>query len=118
VQDRHIGLTSAQVQGFVDDGFVKIENAFSSDLARQCRDELWADIGLSPNEPERWTRAVIGSDPSFRLPSLRPRTRNAFAEPTINLRARAVGLRPQALEPFRSAFRRQSHPAMMAGMSI
>src|SRR5690606_1514754 len=24
------------------------KNAFSVDLAKQCRDELWADIGLSP----------------------------------------------------------------------
>lgn len=68
MQDRQFGLTSAQVQGFVDDGFVNIENAFSSDLARQCRDELWADIGLSPNEPERWTRAVIRVGSKFSPP--------------------------------------------------
>jgi hypothetical protein len=55
----HIGLTGQQVQTFIDDGFVKIENAFSSDLAKQCRDELWADIGLSPDEPETWTRPVM-----------------------------------------------------------
>jgi hypothetical protein len=55
----HIGLTGHQVQAFIDDGFVKIENAFSADLAKQCRDELWADIGLSPDEPETWTRPVI-----------------------------------------------------------
>jgi hypothetical protein len=55
----HIGLTSRQVRTFIDDGFVKIENAFSTDLARQCRDELWADIGLSPDEPENWNQPVI-----------------------------------------------------------
>lgn len=54
-----MGLSSHQVQSFIDDGFVAIENAFSPDLARQCRDELWADIGLSPGEPERWTEPVI-----------------------------------------------------------
>ena len=48
----HIGLTSHQVRNFIDDGFVKIENAFSTDLAKQGRDELWADIGLSPDERE------------------------------------------------------------------
>ncbi|MGO4739845.1 phytanoyl-CoA dioxygenase family protein [Bosea sp. 2KB_26] len=57
--DAQIGLTSRRVQSFIDDGFVKIENAFSADLARQCRDELWADIGLSPSQPEGWTRPVI-----------------------------------------------------------
>jgi len=54
-----IGLTSGQVQSFIDDGFVRIDNAFSTDLARQCRDELWAEIGLSPDKPETWVRPVI-----------------------------------------------------------
>ncbi|MEY9755277.1 phytanoyl-CoA dioxygenase family protein [Bradyrhizobium yuanmingense] len=54
-----VGLTPRQVQTFIDDGFVKLENAFSTDLAKQCRDELWADIGLSPDEPEHWTQSVV-----------------------------------------------------------
>ena len=55
----HIGLTSRQVQNFIDDGFVRIENAFSTGLAKQCRDELWADIGLSPDQPENWIQPVV-----------------------------------------------------------
>lgn len=55
----HIGLTPSQVQSFIDDGFVKIENAFSADPAKQGRGELWADIGLSPDEPEKWVQPVI-----------------------------------------------------------
>lgn len=55
----HVGLTPGQVQSFIDDGFVRIENAFSADLARKCRDELWAEIGLSPDEPEQWVRPVV-----------------------------------------------------------
>lgn len=53
------GLTSRQVQNFIDDGFIKIERAFSTELAARCTDELWAEIGLSPDEPERWTEPVI-----------------------------------------------------------
>lgn len=53
------GLTPRQVQSFIDDGFVKVENAFSADLAKQCRDQLLADIGMSPDQPEHWTRAVV-----------------------------------------------------------
>lgn len=56
---KHVGLTSGQVQSFIDDGFVKIENAFSVDLAKKCMDELWAEIGLSPDEPEKWNRPVV-----------------------------------------------------------
>jgi hypothetical protein len=55
----HFGLTCGQVQGFLDDGFVKVENAFSADLAKQCRDELWAEIGLSPEHPEHWIEPVV-----------------------------------------------------------
>lgn len=55
----HIGLTQRQIQSFIADGFVKIENAFSADLAKKGRDELWADIGLSPDEPEKWVQPVV-----------------------------------------------------------
>ena len=54
-----IGLTDRQVQNFIVDGFVKLESAFSSDVAEQCRDELWEEIGLSPDEPAGWTEPVI-----------------------------------------------------------
>jgi hypothetical protein len=47
-----IGLTSRQILNFIDDGFIKIENAFSPQLANQCRNELWSEIGLVP--PYSW----------------------------------------------------------------
>ncbi len=53
------GLTQRQVQSFIDDGFIKIESAFSSEIARQCRNELWSDINLSPDNPESWTNPVV-----------------------------------------------------------
>ena len=58
-QIEHVGLTSNQVYDFIRDGFVKVEVGFSAALAKQCRDELWADIGLSPDEPEKWVHPVI-----------------------------------------------------------
>jgi hypothetical protein len=54
-----VGLTAAQVQVFIDDGFVKIENAFSADTAKQCRDALWAEMGLLPDSPELWREPVV-----------------------------------------------------------
>ncbi|AMA55495.1 phytanoyl-CoA dioxygenase family protein [Bradyrhizobium sp. CCGE-LA001] len=56
---KQAGLTPRQVQSFIDDGFVKLENAFSADIANQCRNELWADIGQSPDQPQDWTQPVI-----------------------------------------------------------
>ena len=53
------GLTSDQVQSFLDDGFMKVDDAFSRDLAQDCRNELWAEMGLSPDRPETWTEPVV-----------------------------------------------------------
>lgn len=53
------GLTADQVQAFIDDGFVEVEDAFSGDLAEHCRDALWAEIGLSPHHPEHWREPVV-----------------------------------------------------------
>lgn len=54
-----VRLTSRQVKTFIEDGFVKIDNAFNADTARQCVQELWAKIGLDPDRPESWTEPVI-----------------------------------------------------------
>jgi hypothetical protein len=78
----HIGLTSCQVRAFIDDGFVKIESAFSTALAKQCRDELWADMGLSPDEPENWMRPVVRvaskSSPPFIAAANTPQLHKAY----------------------------------------
>lgn len=77
-----IDLTSAQIQRFIDDGFVRIENAFSADLARRCREELWAEIGLSPDRPEQWIDPVVRvgwkASPPFVRAANTPRLRRAF----------------------------------------
>ncbi|WP_054311150.1 phytanoyl-CoA dioxygenase family protein [Mesorhizobium sp. 1M-11] len=77
-----IGLTTSQVQNFIDNGFIRIENAFNTDLAQQCRDELWAQIGLSPHEPETWTRPVIRvgamASPTFVKAANTPRLHRAY----------------------------------------
>lgn len=56
---KRLGLTTDQVQSFIDDGFVKIEHAFGTDLAKQGRDALWAEMGLSPDRPEGWVQPVV-----------------------------------------------------------
>lgn len=44
---------------FVRDGFVKIEGAFSRDLAEKARSILWRDTGCNPNDPGTWNKPVI-----------------------------------------------------------
>ena len=53
------GLSDAEVEQFVRDGFVKIEDAFARDVAGQCRTILWRDTGCDPADPATWTRPVI-----------------------------------------------------------
>lgn len=77
-----MGLTSHQVESFINDGFVKVEDAFSRDLARDCRNELWADIGLAPDRPETWNEPVIRvaskSSPPFVAAANTPRLHAAY----------------------------------------
>jgi hypothetical protein len=95
-----IGLTFHQVQTFIADGYVRINNAFSADLAETCRNELWADMGLSPAEPEHWTKPVVrvGSkaSPPFVEAANTPRLRNAYD----SLVGEGRWLAPQALGTF------------------
>jgi hypothetical protein len=44
---------------FVLNGFIKIENAFSKELAKEGREILWRDLGCDPNNPETWNKPVI-----------------------------------------------------------
>ena len=52
-------LTPAQIEAFVTDGFVRLDNAFSANLAAQGRAILWRDTGCDPDDPSTWTKPVI-----------------------------------------------------------
>lgn len=54
-----VGLSDAQVSSFIEDGYVRVEDAFSTALAEECRAALWRATGLSPDAPETWTEPVI-----------------------------------------------------------
>lgn len=57
-------LGAADVRHFIDQGFVRLDYAFSRELAEECTAQLWAEIGLSPDDPSGWTQPVI------RVPSM------------------------------------------------
>lgn len=52
-------LTPAQLDQFIADGFVRVDDAFPSTLADQARAVLWRDMGLDPDDPAAWTRPVV-----------------------------------------------------------
>jgi hypothetical protein len=48
-----------ELEAFVRRGFLALRQAFPRSLADECRAAMWEQLGLSPDEPERWTRPVI-----------------------------------------------------------
>jgi hypothetical protein len=70
-------LTSRDIQGFVQDGFVRLDAAFSRSTAEEARQILWRDTGCDPVDRTTWSRPVIrlGSyfDPPFRAAANAPR---------------------------------------------
>jgi hypothetical protein len=52
-------FTTTEIDNFIEDGFIRIENAFSKELADECRDLLWKATQCDPDDPRTWTRPVI-----------------------------------------------------------
>jgi hypothetical protein len=52
-------LNAAQIQHFIDSGFVRVDDAFPRRLADEARAILWRDTGCDPDDPATWTRPVI-----------------------------------------------------------
>src|SRR3954470_22255521 len=53
------GLEPAQIEQFIIDGFVRMDQAFPRELADAARTILWETTGCSPDDPTTWTRPVI-----------------------------------------------------------
>lgn len=52
-------LSAAQIDAFITDGFIRIDDAFPSEVANAARAILWADTGCDPDDPATWTKPVI-----------------------------------------------------------
>lgn len=52
-------LTDDQVQQFIRDGFVRIEQAFPRKVAEEGLAILWPDTGCDPKDPSTWTKPVV-----------------------------------------------------------
>jgi hypothetical protein len=52
-------LTDSQARSFIEHGFVRIDAAFSRDIAAEGRAILWRDTGCNPDDPRTWTKPVI-----------------------------------------------------------
>src|SRR6187402_3328573 len=52
-------LSAEQINGFIHEGYVKIEQAFPREVADDCRAILWRATQCDPDKPESWTQPVI-----------------------------------------------------------
>ncbi|QHT72013.1 phytanoyl-CoA dioxygenase family protein [Rhodocytophaga rosea] len=52
-------LNQQQIDQFIHEGFVRIDQAFSEEIAAQVRSILWKDLGCDPTDPTTWTKPVI-----------------------------------------------------------
>jgi hypothetical protein len=52
-------LTGAQIDRFIEDGFIRIDDAFPATLAEQVRERLWRDIPADPDDPDTWNQPVV-----------------------------------------------------------
>jgi hypothetical protein len=75
-------LSQTQIQQFHADGYVRMDGAFSRDMADQARAILWRDTGCDPHDPSTWTRPVIRlgdyAQEPFRLAANTPMLHQAF----------------------------------------
>jgi len=61
-------LSDAQVEQFVQDGFVRIDSAFPRHLADEARAILWRDLPCDPADPTTWTKPVVRLDMYMQKP--------------------------------------------------
>jgi hypothetical protein len=65
----HLHPTASQIDAFVADGFLRLDDAFPRTLAAEGRAILWQAMSLSPDLPAGWTRPVVRigfrADPPF-----------------------------------------------------
>src|SRR5690606_9936638 len=52
-------IPSRVEDAFIEEGFVKIEEAFPRETAERARAILWKDTGCDPDDPSTWTRPVV-----------------------------------------------------------
>jgi hypothetical protein len=75
-------LDPAQIERFVSDGYLRLDDAFPRVLADEARAILWRETGCAPDDPSTWTRPVVRlgghAGPPFDAISRAPRLHAAF----------------------------------------
>jgi Phytanoyl-CoA dioxygenase (PhyH) len=75
-------LSRAEIDQFIEEGFLRLEHAFPRELADEGRELLWRGTGCKPGDPATWAQPVVrlgylGQEP-FRRAVNTPRLHAAF----------------------------------------
>ena len=110
-------LSTAQIEDFIQNGFVRVERAFPRQLADEGRAILWRHLPCVADDPSTWTRPVVRlghyDDEAFNKAVNSSVLHAAFD----NSSARGAGDRVGTSEPFRSGFRARMTRVTQAGIS-
>ncbi len=75
-------LDKHQIHQFLEDGYVRIDEAFDRQLAERVRKILWKETGCDPNDPATWTMPVVRlgmyNQEPFVLAANTPKLHSAF----------------------------------------
>lgn len=71
-------LNAGQIAAFLRDGFVRVDAAFSREIAEDARAILWSATGCDPVDRSTWTRPVVRLDQFGQAPF-----RKAANEPVL-----------------------------------
>jgi hypothetical protein len=52
-------LKNSEIDQFINNGFIHIDEAFGGEIAEEARKILWQDIDGEPGDPATWTKPVI-----------------------------------------------------------
>ena len=52
-------LNKLEIEQFINDGYIKVENIFSADTAKQVREILWEDIPFNKQDSSTWIEPVV-----------------------------------------------------------
>lgn len=71
-----------EIDGFIRDGYLKLEYAFPRELAGEMRGILWREMGLDPDDRTTWTQPVVRlgghAEPPFAAAANTPALHEAF----------------------------------------
>lgn len=94
-------LTKIEIEKFTTEGFIRIDNAFSTEIANEVLDILWKDIPFERSNPNSWTEPVFRlgmySSKPFVDSVNTPQLHNAFNQlvgENIWIECRSVGTFP------------------------